>query len=238
MRPAEYATALRQLDHQVRQILAPESRDLLGDVADQVDSSSMTGQPWSLSISADRPLRFKKSEADKRIRPDLFGRLTFSNGAWPFSEQNVILRVWSEEMTLSFRQIWDSLQVKETLLQRGTAGRVLTRIHFDRAPPEASEPRFHLQFGGQAEEDELSWHPPNLDLPRILTPPIDIILACEIVVAHFFPTFYETKREEPQWRALIRKAQSFDESYYQLCHDCCKPRSVIEETVLERLWNS
>ncbi len=220
-------------------IIPPESRAVLFDAADQVESAVGTQQPWSVQITSRRPLRFDRSQVDDRIRPDLFCHLTASPGDWPFARQSVVLRVWSEEISLSFREEWDSRRIFDQLTSRAPK-RVMLRMHFDQADQGANEPRFHLQFGGRAqeEEEELSWHVPNIGEPRIPFPPLEIVLACELVVANFFPRFYETKKQEPQWRALVRRSLSVTKNYYGLCNASCTVRENGEPALLEKLWNS
>jgi hypothetical protein len=118
--------------------------------------------------------------------------------------------------------------------------RVLYRVRFDRALPGADEPAFHLQIGGLVHDEtkELDWHPTGISLPRIPMPPMDLVLAVEIIVANFFPEFYSRKRQEGQWRGLIKRAEEFVSHHYQVCHGHCTQRNSIEETLLQRLWNA
>lgn len=221
-------------------MLEPDSRHILTDAADQVESSAGPDHQWSVSIQPNNPVRFLPSETDERIRPDLFCELKATDGPWPFSEQAVVLRVWSEEIALSYRSEWDSSVVEKTLSLSPAPRRVMVRMHFDRAPIGADEPRFHLQLGGRTkvEKAELHWHPPTLRVPRIPMPPLELVMVCEIVVSSFFPGFYATKKQEPQWRALIHRAQSFASTYYDLCHACCRANAPPGPSLLEQLWNT
>ena len=163
-----------------------------------------------------------------------------TDGPSPFAKQSIVVRVWSEHADLCFRKDWDSRTVARRLKQRDAPRRVMYRVRFDRALPGADEPAFHLQIGGLVHDEakELDWHPTGLSLPRIPMPPMDLVLAAEIIVANFFPEFYSRKRQEGQWRGLVKRAEEFVSRHYQVCHGHCTQRSSIDETLLQRLWNA
>ncbi len=216
-----------------------EAQDVLDEAALQVEASGKKSQCWSLVIPPTRSLRFKRTEVDNRISLDLYCMLRLSEDAIPLAEQSVVLRIWSEDLALSYRVDWDAPIIEKKLMNAGVFRRVLARLHFDRAPPGVSEPRFHLQYGGHStDERELSWSPANLAVPRIPASPVEVILACQIILANFFPRTYSVKRDEPQWRALICKAEMFVVPYHELCHSVCQSELADRKTLLECLWNT
>ena len=236
-----YSRSLRLLEKHLRPVLPRDSRSLLLDAANQVEGSSRGGRPWSLTISSARPLRFNSSEEDERIRPDIYCQIVCGDDRLPLKEHSVTLRVWSDAADLSFRENWDSIRVREKLEAVGVSSRVMMRMHFDRAPLAASEPLFHLQFGGLAQEAEreICWHPHKLSLPRIPFPPLDLVLACELVLANFFPSTYLEKRQESEWGSLVRHIlDDVAKPYYEAIIGWWQLPNPDRRTLLDILWNT
>src|SRR5260370_1397775 len=121
----------------------------------------------------------KPSEAiySLTVLRDRFGRILDSTAAR--------VRVWALDKNLCYRADWDAERVREELNE--SLGRVMLRFHFDLAEPPQSGPKYHIQIGGVPHGGELWWLPPSLNLPRIAHPPIDLVLACEMIAANFFP---------------------------------------------------
>jgi hypothetical protein len=243
---SDIATDLRILARYIRGIIEPDSKDLLGEVADQVPSvgkgrpvrkGRIAGLKWEISIQHNRSLRFIRAETDHRLQPDLFCTLASTDeGEWPLQGQNLVLRIWSLDKKLSYRKEWDSISVAQRIRQN-MYRRVIMRLHFDRANPGQEGPLFHLQYGGRPIDDQLecSWFPGEVDVPRLQWPPVDIVLACELVVANFFPSLFHELNNTPEWQALMSRAQCRVLShYYETCHSTC---STGGQSVLKRLWN-
>jgi len=86
----------------------------------------------------------------------------------------------------------------------------ISRWHIDRANDGQDGPLFHLQGGGHwadgriNRENELP-----IKLPRWAFPPMDLILACEVIIANFFPAKWKEIRSERVWIELIKANQTF-----------------------------
>lgn len=165
----------------------------------------LTPEPWGYRIYPESPLRFKRSNAIKGLScwVDLYCTvLWWKEGSLPV-KQEITLRVWSDELDYIYRPAWDS----EKIYGRLTLGRVMLRCHFDLANPNQHGPKYHLQFGGNAREHELCWFPEIMDLPRLACPPMDLILACQLIAANFYREEYDEFRETPEWIHTLRTSQ-------------------------------
>jgi hypothetical protein len=241
------ATNLRRLAHHLRSLLERDSYSRLNDAAAYVESSAprQTGRrrrpsPWQILIDSPNSLLFRPSEVDDRLAPDIFCDIVGpANDEWPLSRQNLVIRVWSLTRDLSFRRDWDSERIGDLLAQRPSYQRVLLRCHFDRANPEQEAPIFHLQIGGRAteQERELCWFPEIVNIPRLLCPPMDLVLAAEVVVASFFPTAFANLTNEPDWLTLVHESETFLlKEFYDKCHRVCNRARGNQMSVFTSLW--
>jgi hypothetical protein len=184
-------------------------------------------------------MRFKPSELDSRLAPDIFCDIEGPTCVdWPHSKQKLVIRVWSLNKALSFRNDWDSGKVSDSFTD-GSSTRVMLRLHFDRSDPELEAPVFHLQIGGRPRnpQRELCWFPETVDIPRLLYPPMDLVLASEAVVANFFPSLFERLLETGEWTSLVRRSEAFLlESFYRKCHNECYQASRSSRTLLDHWW--
>jgi hypothetical protein len=146
----------------------------------------------------------------------------------------LLLRIWSLDHSLSFRSDWDANQLEPQIKSGGR--RVVARMHFDRANPTQTGPKFHLQLGGNAGVDELSWFPKALDVPRFPHPPLDIVLACEMIAANFFEDeFFSTIAKDPSWIAAVKLSQKICYfNYFSLCQQVSEQNKT---SLLGQLWN-
>lgn len=245
LNPAVVARNLRQLAHHLRGLLERDSYDRLMEVAIDVQSfRPLRGRlrsrqpPWEVLIDQQNPIRFTPSEIDPRLAPDIFCDIAGPvDDGWPLSKQRLVIRIWSVHKNLSFRSEWDCDRVSRLLSERAPPERVILRCHFDRASIYQEAPLFHLQIGGrpQEQEKELCWFPEEVDLPRLLYPPVDLVLASELVVANFFPSAFRKLQNTPQWVSLINDAESFLlREFYDRCYRTCN--RAIKGTVLGSLW--
>jgi hypothetical protein len=239
------ARNLRFLAHHLRSLLERDSYSNLLEAASYVKTFSSSGrpkskqQPWEVYIDSGKSLRFLPSELDKRLAPDIFCDIQGpSDGQRPLSKQNLVVRIWSLNKDLSFRNKWDSDEL-DRLLTQGHSTRVMLRLHFDRADESQEALLFHLQIGGRPTEPEreLCWIPKEMDLPRLLYPPIDLVLASELVVANFFPMAFRDLTRTPEWVSLVNESESFLlRDFYGKCHDICD-RGVGKGTILNSWWH-
>lgn len=192
-------------------------------------------QPWGFSIDHARPLRFIPSEVGGlRLRVDLYVQSYWMEDPASIPcELNVVIRVWCLDENVCFRSEWDSDELIDRI--KPHEGRVMLRLHFDLAPAKAVEPRYHLQVGGNARDDELHWFPKALDVPRLLHMPIDLVLASELIAATFYPSAYRLIRREPSWVGSLMDSQN-----HLLVDYFSDATEAIDrgESVLDALWNT
>lgn len=136
-----------------------------------------------------------------------------------------------------FNNLVATLEVK--VLETGI---IAFRSHFDLANRNQktglfqSGPLFHLQYGGHSpgsdRADEF-----NLKEPRLMYPPIDLILASEIVLANFYFDKWVVIREQPAWKELISLSQQLCYSlFYNHIADCLEKRQPILNSVWAASW--
>ena len=202
-------------------------------------SSPPRGTNWRLQIARDSPIRFREC-AEKRnsLSVDVFGSIEEPThpseglGSHPPTLSGALtIRVWSRKVGHYYREGVDAIEIKQRVEENAAGtGRVLTRFHFERAESTAIEPLYHLQVGGRLRDDEeFCWYPEWLKLPRFVHHPLNLILACEFVVANFFPDEYSKIREEPLWRKWVEVAQEeYVFHYYEaICRCRNKKESIL-----------
>ena len=191
---------------------------------------------WELVIFPKKPVEFVQAESDDRLKPDIFCWIKTKNkNGWPISHLSLVLRIWSTKQKICFRPDWDSEEIKKKLDKMGSYKRVVFRCHFDSSSRGQYAPFFHLQFGGKPLKAEFCWFPHYLELPRFVSPPVDLILACELVVATFFPSVHSKLRQDSVWRSIIRESESFFlNTYYEICKNYFD-RLSKDQTLLDHL---
>jgi hypothetical protein len=191
---------------------------------------------WKLVISPEKPLEFVHAESDGRLKPDIFCFIETGNkDPWPISHLSLVLRVWCTKQDVSFRPDWDSKELEKEFDRNGSYRRVIFRCHYDCCNEGQYAPIFHLQFGGKPTEKEYFWFPHYLELPRFISPPMDLILACEFVVANFFPSTYVKLRQDSVWRSIIKESEVFlVGKYYETCKNYFN-RLSENQTLLDHL---
>ena len=198
---------------------------------------------WDFEIPPRRPLRFRTSnEEGANLRPDVYCRLIGpGESGWPFQRQELVIRIWSLENRLNFRPDMDSQAVSRWLRQQDTPSRVIYRLHFDRANKNQRGTVFHLQLGGNPVQDETEkcWLSGMPDLPRIPFHPLDLILACELIIANFFHDTFLELSKDPTWRGVVKRAESRTlKRYYEICHSYLTNESANKQvTLLRSMWN-
>jgi hypothetical protein len=178
------------------------------------------------------------------LLPEIFCDLAGPGQAeWPLETQNLVIRVWSLDRALSFRPELDAEAVSKWLDDSGLPNRVILRLHFDKAEPGQKGTLFHLQVGGKPveEEREKCWLGGIPGVPRIPMHPMDLILACELVIANFFHEHFQRVCEDPEWREVVKRAELRTlRRYYEICwmhFRLGEDHLGREHTLLKRLWN-
>jgi hypothetical protein len=205
-------------------------------------SRRRTTEPWAFAIPPGNPLRFVpttlSAEVRHRLVVDVFCQLSEPRDGRPLPGQahNIVIRVWTEDQTLWFREGLDDSALVDQIKAAG-GRRVIHRVHFDFANAGQPGPQFHLQIGGGQHGAEFCWFPGNFELPRFPHMPICLITACEFVVRTFFPAEYERIAHEATWIGAIRVAQdSYALPYLKNLLSLPTPPE-IRHSLLARAWN-
>jgi len=198
----------RLLDDTTRAVVLPQAeariRASATAYADALRNSSrgVVPQPWGYTIEHDQPLRFVVSKVNRiELQADVYCDVRWEESDLPVV-QEIKLRLWSRHSATTFNPERDAVAVEQELTNpsRRQPGRVVSRMHFDKANPQQPGPEYHLQFGGKAEEYELCWHPESVKVPRFDYQPMELFLTCQLVAANLFPEEYQEIREKSEWR--------------------------------------
>lgn len=183
----------------------------------RISRSDLQAEPWGYSIDPDRPLRFATVTVDGiRLRVDLIARVLWNADESQAESIDVTIRVWALQRHIAYRDQLDAPIINE--LFDNQLGRVMLQFHFDKANPGQTGPMYHMQMGGNPHGNKLSWFHPSIPVPRIPCPPMDLVLATQLIAMNFFPYEYEHMKKDPNWIGVIRKSQSeFWQPYFGLC---------------------
>ena len=203
----------------------------------RTDLSRKPVNDWGYAI-LNPPLRFKIANyKGYQLRPDIICNIRWQQeGALP-STQELVLRVWSADEHMIYREEIDSETIGELVTaDNGIDERVMLRCHFDLANPSQSGPLYHLQFGGNPRAGEHGWYPKEFDLPRLPFHPLDPILLCQLVVANFYPDEYELIRQDASWHWAVTTAERYLlAQYYTKCLEAVNAKKT---TLIDQLWNT
>lgn len=219
----EYPANLRRLaSNQIaNRYIESYSKSKLFSIAESLETSlkmkskNQSNPLWKIKIERDKPLVFvtNKDKLQVDICCDIRGKGN------DILKQNVEMRVWSLDQSMSYRDKVDSVTLKDELEYAGWK-RVISRFHFDLRNDDTTvpEPICHLQVGGDSgaclnnesqKIKENCWHPPQLSVPRFFHVPFDIVLLSEFVLMNFFPNETRDLRKKPEWIKLIKKSEDF-----------------------------
>ena len=191
-------------------------------------------KPWGFRIEPNYPLRFKKTEVNGlNLRVDLFLKSYWdSDPAVMPSELTLAIRVWSLDKHIYFRDDWDAKRLSSKI--NSNTGRVMSRLHFDLANKDQPGPKYHLQVGGKPRDDEFHWFPDSLGVPRILHPPMDLVLATELIAANFYPKSYRAFKREAPWVGSMKTSQEYLLAGY---FDQATRALMNGKSLLDTFWN-
>jgi len=196
-------------------------------------------ETWGYEIDSQHPLVFRKTLVDGySVQPDLYCRVQWEDPDETPKKYELVLRVWAYDPHVVYRDGIDAPEVEEQLASlHAHPKRVMCRYHFDYANPGQAGPLHHLQIGGTPQADECTWLFNGISVPRLMFPPVDLILATEIIIANFFD--YDVGRrllKDPVWKNVVFQSQhEFLEPYYRESLDVLDSG---EDTLLLNWWNS
>ena len=243
----EVETGLTNVRDRLRSILDERGSTVIGnairmlsrtkkryDISTRQGRKELTVRPWGFLIEPSQPLRFIDTEVDGvRVRPDVFLRCFWeTDPADEPTELSVVIRVWCLDEGFYFREKWDAEEIRNEI--RSDSGRVMLRVHFDLANEDQPGPRYHMQVGGKAHNDEMCWFPEGLAVPRVPHMPLDLVLAAELVAATFYKDQYDDIRREPSWRGARRASEGhLLKGYFETAAAALREG----DGVLGALWN-
>jgi hypothetical protein len=225
--PGEVRTALTAIERRLRSILDGTASQVLSEAAAQADASyaryvALIRQrdpdaQWGYRVERERPLRFRRVDVrDGHYEVDLFCDIRYADPASGPTYQNVGMRVWSLDPAVIFRPELDAPGLEEWMNSLGR--RVMLRYHFDSADPKQSGPTFHLQAGGNGLDEEFCWLHEAVSVPRLAHPPVDLMLAVEIVAMNFFADAGLKGMSDPTVLGALRASQSeLLEGWFRTC---------------------
>jgi len=218
MRINDYPRCLELLVRQhMNKFLEESSKSRLINKAQTLRNYIRKGEKWRFTIPRDNPVTFVKN--NRKFQIDISCEIEGTGNT--IQKQNILLRIWSSDKKICYRDDIDHPNIKIKLDDIGWK-RVVLRFHFDLRSSDTKqpEPLYHLQIGGKNPgKDENCWFPEQIDVPRFPYPPMDIILLCEFVLMNFFQEEYETMRKKPEWKGLIKKSQElFQREYFENCY--------------------
>ncbi len=177
-------------------------------------------ETWGYTIYPYAPLRFKPTKNNGiDFIVDVYCDIQWRNDDLPVS-QDIKIRAWSTHRPTIYHDERDSPNIKAILdsAGRNPVGRVVSRLHFDKANESQAGPEYHMQFGGKPENDELCWFPESVKIPRLEYKPMELFLVCQLVAANFYPDEYAEIKEKSEWLGTLRwSQQSLLLPYYQKC---------------------
>lgn len=217
MTPDELKRSLEVLRNRLGYLMEPESGQIIDEAKAMITKTfqrheldSKSGRPpnpWGYSINFGRPLRFIEAKVkDIGLNADLVSRIQFMGNPGTLHRIELTIRIWAREKSIAIRDCLDSEEIKTEFDKNGR--RVMVRFHIDKANPGQPGPKFHLQFGGKPQDDELAWIHKSIDVPRFPHPLMDVVLATDLVTANFFGEQYEKTIRDPTWRGVLRRSQT------------------------------
>lgn len=221
-----------------QKLIDPQGSASIHNALSQLYEARSTRAPtWTFQIDRDAPLSFRETNPDyvkHKMKIDVYGMISQPNNGLPSGKHSIGVRVWCVDKNVWFNPDLDASDL-ETAIDTGLGRRVMLRFRFDYASRDVDEPWFHLQIGGQQRSSEFYRMPDNLGAPRFLHHPMNLVMACEFVVKHFYPEEYGSFIREPgvchvvrvAQRAYLRRFLDRMKSY----PDDCKP------SYLDHMWS-
>jgi len=191
---------------------------------------------WQYEIGRDCPLAFRATDpkiVKHKMEIDIYGMLFQPSSGIPQGKQSITVRVWCLDKCLWYDSLLDAPAMEEQVVAVG-GRRVMLRFRFDFDDPDDEHPWCHLQIGGRQMSSEHHRMPENLSRPRFIHHPMNLLMACEFVVRHFYPEALVPLSKEASWRHGLGVAQK---GYLQryLIRSAAFPRQC-KSSFLEHMW--
>ncbi|PAP74551.1 hypothetical protein [Rubrivirga marina] len=221
MSPSQIRKGLQE----VRRSMGSVLRD--GALAVIAEAEAKTYSSRAFVIYPEAPLAFAPvpyGELARDVWVDLYCDVRWEGDDPLPSQQDLKIRVWTdidepflhphERAALEASPCEGDPVLLDAIETARYGGRVIHRCHYDRAnvedgptPRSQPGPRFHLQFGGEPRDDEFPWLTRVISIPRLPAPPIDLVLACDIVASNFYPDLHQKLVGDSQWTAAVKRSE-------------------------------
>jgi hypothetical protein len=175
---------------------------------------------WEYTIEPAKPIEFIaiKGKKIKQIAPrvylDVAVKPPKTDNEPPFSRLVTVIEVW-DVANKELQSRWHidlANRFEEGTYQAG--------------------PLFHLQGGGHQPQGDRA-KDLKVSIPRFPTPPLELILTCELIIANFYPEQWETLKRQRGWLELIQTAQHLCYTvYFQRVQNCL----TAQQSLLNALW--
>ncbi|RKZ44045.1 MAG: hypothetical protein DRR16_26995 [Candidatus Parabeggiatoa sp. nov. 3] len=201
------------------ELINPKSKNSLDAACGKLRKLGQV-QSYRYTIDSVAPIKFVPigSKKLKQIAPHVYIDVAINpptkDDLPPFSQLVTVIEVWDVlKNDLQLRWHLD-------LANRSDEG------HYQAGP------LFHLQAGGHQpkgnRKDDL-----KVSIPRWEMPPKELILACEMILANFYPDKWNKIKRQQRWLELIQFAQSL---CYPMYFQRVQNSLERQQSVLEALW--
>jgi hypothetical protein len=175
---------------------------------------------WEYTIEPTTPIYFipikgkKLPQIAPRIYFDVAVKPPKTDNQPPFSRLVTVIEVW-DVVNKELQSRWHidlANRLEQNIYQAG--------------------PLFHLQGGGHQPQSDRT-KDLKISLPRFPTPPIELILTCELIIANFYPVQWETLKKQRGWLELIQIAQRL---CYAVYFQRVQNSLAAQQSLLNALW--
>ena len=175
---------------------------------------------WEYTIEPAKPIEFiaikgkKIQQIAPRVYLDVAVKPPKTDNEPPFSRLVTVIEVWdvaNKELQLRWH-IDLANRFEEGTYQAG--------------------PLFHLQGGGHQPQGDRT-KDLKVSIPRFPTPPLELILTCELIIANFYPEQWEILKRQRGWLELIQIAQHL---CYAVYFQRVQNSLTAQQSLLNVLW--
>lgn len=175
---------------------------------------------WEYTIEPAKPIEFiaikgkKIQQIAPRVYLDVAVKPPKTDNEPPFSRLVTVIEVW-DVANKELQSRWHidlANRFEEGTYQAG--------------------PLFHLQGGGHQPQGDRT-KDLKVSIPRFPTPPLELILTCELIIANFYPEQWEILKRQRGWLELIQIAQHL---CYAVYFQRVQNSLTAQQSLLNVLW--
>ena len=176
------------------------------------------GKEITYSLEKNSPLIFKNIDLDRHSIPTGIEKLPSNDKDFEV-HLNMVLSEISDEDDFSvdpLTKLGVSIKIKGDYIKDNELKNAICSWHLDRDAPVSSSychPLYHLNFGG----DQMTSHALNdpnyfgnlllLPNPRIIHPPMDLILSCDFIIKNFYKiSTHKSITDLPEYKSILNRS--------------------------------